>query len=181
MSWLIALLPLQFTIILLFFKIPSFPIPIFLIPSTSRHRNWNLLQALIYPIVSSLLWAIPGTGGLPPLFKESKSIPFSAKVLCYFNKIKVNVKQVDIKLSSAESKEWIKNEALDVTGVVVPVDVSCFWLEVILEDDQEEIIDLKDLEIKVGFTPRVKSQNKEDEKVVLYFVGGGYVIGSPLV
>lgn len=62
--WLFALLPLHLSAIAasLF---TSLPIPLAL-DASPKYPHWSLAQRVVYPLISRLVWAVAGAGGLPP-------------------------------------------------------------------------------------------------------------------
>lgn len=174
LCWILFCLPLHVISILLY-KFTSAPIPDFLVQASIQHKNWNLYQSLFYPIITRLLYAI-ASSGLPPL-EDSRNVPFSSKVVAHFDKNKIDVRQEDIRLPK-DLGTWFRDEAVDIRGIVIPMEVNSFWLEV-----RKGEMELKDLEMKIGATPT--SRKKDGERVILYLVGGGYIVGggvgSPLM
>lgn len=173
LSWILFCLPIHIISVLLY-KFTSAPVPDFLVQASVKHKNWNLYQSLFYPIITRLLYAIASTG-LPPS-TDSRVVPLSSKIVSYFDEVKIDVRQEDIRLPK-DLSNWFRDEAVDFRGVVVPMEVNSFWLEA-----KKGEMDLKDLEIKIGALP---SRKKYGERVILYLVGGGYIvgggIGSPLM
>lgn len=86
--------------------------------------------------------------------------------------VRVAVRQDDVRLSKA-AQEWVRGEAVDPREEVVCGDVPCFWLEAVKEGEVHSV--REDMEVKKGGV-----RARDGEKVILYFVGGGYIRGNPV-
>jgi acetyl esterase/lipase len=75
------------------------------------------------------------------------------------------MKPVDLAFASKnEEKRWIKEEAVDPSGKIVPQKfLAGFWIK-----------------SKTASRPSMSSKTRRQPEVVLYLVGGGYITGHPL-
>ncbi|KAK4706034.1 hypothetical protein P7C70_g182, partial [Phenoliferia sp. Uapishka_3] len=164
LSWVLFTFPLHIFIVLLLHFIPSFPIPVHV---PGRYRSWTIIQRICYPLVSRSIWAIAAMGGAPSdvSFTSERTIPISSRVVEWVGSTFLGWEKVRIWVDDVEPKvkgeTWVRGQALDPRGEVLPVTVPCFWLE-------------RDVEEVAGWR-----KARDGERVVLYFVGGGYISGGP--
>ncbi|KAM0792478.1 hypothetical protein ACM66B_005152 [Microbotryomycetes sp. NB124-2] len=119
-----------------------------------------------------MIWAITDIGS-PPHYSPQQERTYNASLVyvqhlafwsdgTFGSKIRIE----DCELSQDDSKTWLASEALDPHGIVQPTRVPLFWFE----SNQKQPTPVIEHECR---------RARPGERVILYFMGGGYVIGSP--
>lgn len=174
MSWVLLLLPLHFALCIgTLLPCPSSfkPSPS-LLPGDSH--GWTPLQRLFLPLVKRFIWALTDIGGAPQLTPEQER-SWSARIVALQHAVFGDEGSRDVQLEvedcypgdEAWKKEWIKGEAVDPRGLVKPGAVPMFWFE-------KSAPSGKSIEDGAWRSRRARA----GERVVLYFVGGGYCHGE---
>ncbi|KAK4058663.1 hypothetical protein OIO90_000107 [Microbotryomycetes sp. JL221] len=145
--------------------------PEWLLPG-DRH-GWTFWQRLSYPFVKRMIWAITDIGSPPHYTPEQERtynaplvfvqhLAFWSDATLFSSRLRIE----DCVLEDYDRMSWIQKEAIDPHGIVRPTRVPLFWFE---SKSHPELPDVKE-------GPR---RARPGERVLLYFMGGGYVIGSP--
>lgn len=174
LAWVIALLPLHFTLVLSTLLLPR-PLqpPQWLLPGAKQ--RWTTAQRLALPIVKRAIWALTDVGGAPRLSPEQERRWIGwlvrALELAYQDggdRVRLSVEDCSPG-DEAWRQRWIKDEAIDPRGLVQPVAVPMFWFDARVGSAHAES----------GAWGSRRAKN--GERVVLYFVGGGYCYGKPVL
>ncbi|SCZ97011.1 BZ3500_MvSof-1268-A1-R1_Chr4-2g06929 [Microbotryum saponariae] len=180
--WVVLLIPIHVLLcILVALGCPiESVVPTGLYPVTHKH-SWTLLQSIFYPILKRLIWSITDVGGAPRFSDdEARTIPrwtvwLLRVVYPGSERVVVHVEDaepsnegalgLDVELVDASTSIYYRGEAYDPSGVILPSSVPLFWFEQPRQEQKSHVAGRR-----AG--PR--------ERVVLYFVGGGYSYGSPI-
>ncbi|BGP14061.1 hypothetical protein JCM10213_002356 [Rhodosporidiobolus nylandii] len=148
-------------------------LPAFLSPG--KKQGWNPQQRLVYPLLRRIIWAvcdIGSPGALTPA--EEHEVPWWAWALERFTvlvgggaSVKVDVRDAELP-QEAQEGGWVKEEVLDPRGRITFEPVPVFWFE---RDGEEATA--------AGMGDWRWRARGETDRVVLYFVGGGFVTGNP--
>ncbi|GJN88377.1 hypothetical protein Rhopal_001343-T1 [Rhodotorula paludigena] len=173
--WVLSLVPLHLALVALALSPPverALP-PLF---CPGKRQRWNPQQRLVYPLLRRLIWAVcdvGSPGALTP--SEERGIPLWAWLLEEFSvrvgggaRVIVDARDAELPVRAKE-RGWIKGDVVDPSGIVDFKPVPCFWFE--REGEQASAAG------RTGWD-RWKARD-ERERVVLYFVGGGFVTGNP--
>ncbi|GAA5871637.1 hypothetical protein JCM8547_007104 [Rhodosporidiobolus lusitaniae] len=172
--WLVLTLPLHLTLVVL----SLLPLSRALLPSFLYHgklQRWNPQQRLVYPLLRRLIWAIcdvGSPGALTPA--EEHEVPLWAWLLEKTTVLlgggaKVSVDVRDGRLpDKAQEDGWVKGEARDPRGEVGFEEVPLFWFE--REEQRGE---------GYGKGEEYWRARGDKDRVIVYFVGGGFVTGNP--
>ncbi|SCV69526.1 BQ2448_2546 [Microbotryum intermedium] len=180
--WVVVLIPVHVLLcILVALGCPiKSMVPASLYPVTQKH-GWTLLQSICYPIVKRLIWAITDVGGAPRLSDdEVRTIPRwtvwllrviypgSENVVVHCEDAEPSNEGalgLDVELVDASTSIYYQGEAYDPSGIILPSSVPLFWFEHAGNEQKSHI---------------AGRRADPGERVVLYFVGGGYSYGSPI-
>ncbi|GAA6001165.1 hypothetical protein JCM10207_007440 [Rhodosporidiobolus poonsookiae] len=175
LSWVLATLPLHLFLTALSL-LPLFHqhiLPSWLSPG--KKQRWTPAQRLVYPLLRRLIWAvcdIGSPGALTPA--EATEVPLWGWALEVFTvyvgggaKVTVQVKDGALP-KRAEEDGWVKGEVRDPRGKIGFESVPLFWFE---REGEERTA------VGVG-AERWKARGPKD-RVIVYFVGGGFVTGNP--
>ncbi|BGP22981.1 hypothetical protein JCM10295v2_001872 [Rhodotorula toruloides] len=172
-AWVLSLLPLHLVLVFLSLFPPiQRVLPLWLVPG--KLQGWNPQQRLIYPLLRRLIWAVCDVGQPGSLTPSGpRNVPIWAWLLEAFTvrfgggaRVELDVADVEMPRRAVE-EGWIKGGVVDPRGVVEFETVPCFWFE-------------REGESKVGRGGGRWRARSENERVILYFVGGGYATGSPV-
>lgn len=141
--------------------------PAWLLPGADL--GWTRWQRLCMPFLRRMIWAITDVGSAPDLSPEEERswtgwIVKAQHWIFGDGTHHVNVAVEDC--PPAAEDEWIKDEAADPRGLVKPAPVPMFWFDAGSADQP--------------MGGQASRRAKEGERVVLYFVGGGYAYGASL-
>lgn len=167
-AWVLSLLPLHLFLVLLSL-LPLFyrALPPYLVPG--KRQRWNPQQRLIYPLLRRVIWSVCDVGQPGSLTPSGpRTVPFWAWALEEFTvrigggaRVELDVRDVEMPRRARE-EGWVKGEVVDPRGRVEFGTVPCFWFERSGEGEGAG-----------KGRGRCKARS-EKERVILYFVGGGY-------
>ncbi|BGP30255.1 hypothetical protein JCM10296v2_002007 [Rhodotorula toruloides] len=172
--WVLSFLPLHLFLALLSLFSPFYrTLPTWLVPG--KRQRWNPQQRLIYPVLRRVIWSVCDVGQPGSLTPSGpRNVPFWAWLLEEFTVRVGGGARVELDVRDAEMPQrarevgWFKGEVADPRGRVEFGPVPCFWFERKGESERAE-----------RGRGRWKARS-EKERVILYFVGGGYATGSPV-
>lgn len=167
-AWVLSLLPLHlFLVFLSLFPLARGLLPHWLLPG--QLQRWNPQQRLVYPLLRRAIWAVCDVGSPGSLTPSGpRDIPTWAWALEEFTVrvgggARVELDIVDAEMPQRAVREgWVKGDVVDPRGVVKFAPVPCFWFERSGEKGA------------TGAGAHRWKARCEDERVILYFVGGGY-------
>ncbi|ORY55319.1 Alpha/Beta hydrolase protein [Leucosporidium creatinivorum] len=171
LAWVLLLIPFHFILAIstLLLPRPLHPPPS-LLPGETQ---WTFFQRLLLPLVKRVIWAITDVGGAPRLTpqQERRWIGWLVALLDFAYQdggANVSLAVEDcVPGDAAWQRRWIKDEASDPYELVHPGPVPMFWFDARAGSE----------DVSVG--ARGSRRARDGERVVLYFVGGGYCYGSP--
>lgn len=173
--WFAASLPLHLTLLAISVLAPRRIDTRILCPLSGFHPRWNAQQRLAYPLLRRIIWALADVGSADALTPNAEfKYPWWAWGLEEFTVRIGGGARVDVETSrvalpkAARDAGWFVGDALDPEDRVRPEPVPCFWFQ--RRDTRSE---------SAAFT-RIASTQKtgrvdKPERIILYFVGGGYV------
>ncbi|GAA5969996.1 hypothetical protein JCM11641_000224 [Rhodosporidiobolus odoratus] len=174
LTWVALTFPLHLWLVgLSLLPVSRFFLPTFLYPG--KKQRWTPPQQLVYPLLRRIIWAvcdIGSPGALTPA--EEHEVPGWAWALERFTVLvgggaSVKVEVLDFEMPKRAWEDgWVKGEVLDFRGRIQVEKVPVFWFE--SEEDEGSA--------SGQGTERWEARGKDD-RVVLYFVGGGFVTGNP--
>ncbi|GAA5906173.1 hypothetical protein JCM8208_000653 [Rhodotorula glutinis] len=177
--WVALTFPLHLSLVALSTVpiLPSF-LPDALHPA-GTNQGWTLPQRVVYPLLRRLIWAVcdvgsPGT--LTP--SDARAVPAWARALEEFTvrvggAARVAVEVEDVALPEQARRDgWVQGDVLDPAGIVDFEPVPCFWFE------RDEATSHSSRRREVSSSSRWSARDKH-ERVIIYFVGGGFVTGNP--
>ncbi|GAA6060975.1 hypothetical protein JCM10212_006557 [Sporobolomyces blumeae] len=149
--------------------------------------SWTLIQRFVYPLLRRVIWAIADVGDPNDLTTSpdpltSDSIPSWALALEWFTvsvgggaKVAWSVETVTSVPKDAVDHGWVTSAVEDPAREVEFAPVKLYWFERTDSSDSK------------GSHPATTNDDKRDERmprhrderVVVYFIGGGFVCGSP--
>ena len=176
LAWVALTFPLHLSLVALS-ATPLLPalLPDVLVPG--RTHGWTLAQRVVYPLLRRLIWAVcdvgsPGT--LTP--SDARAVPWWAAALEAFTvhiggarHVAVEVEDVALP-KQARRDGWVQGDVLDPAGVVEFEPVPCFWFE----RDEVTAAAAGSRRHEVSSASRWSARSKH-ERVIIYFVGGGFV------
>ncbi|GAA5929568.1 hypothetical protein JCM3775_002378 [Rhodotorula graminis] len=179
LAWVAITFPLHLSLVAL----SAVPILPSLLPDALRlpgtDQGWTLPQRVVYPLLRRLIWAVcdvgsPGT--LTP--SDARAVPWWARALEDFTvrvggapHVAVEVHDVALP-EQARRGGWVRGDVLDPAGVVDFEPVPSFWFE------RDEVTASSSRPREVSPSSRWSARDKH-ERVIIYFVGGGFVTGNP--
>ncbi|GAA5829595.1 hypothetical protein JCM11251_000213 [Rhodosporidiobolus azoricus] len=169
--WVLCTLPAHlFLVALSCLPLSRYLLPSWLYPGKKQH--WRPQQRLVYPILRRFIWAIcdiGSPGALTP--SEAKESVWWGTLLEWVTVVlgggaRVDLEVVDVELPARAKEEgWVKGDVVDPGGLIDFRTVPMFFFE-------------RAGEVHGPGDERWKARGEED-RIVLYFVGGGFVTGNP--
>lgn len=165
-TWMLITLPLHLTLLLASIVVGPTQTYERICSLACFHPLWNPRQRLVYPLLRRAIWAIADIGSADALTPNAKfKFPWWAWALEEFTvrvgrgaRVRLRTSEVGMPAQAVESG-WIQGDVVDMAGETEFEPVPCFWFE------REDRRGLRSVYRKAD----------EDERIVLYFVGGGYV------
>ncbi|GAA6026814.1 hypothetical protein JCM8097_005880 [Rhodosporidiobolus ruineniae] len=174
LAWVVSTLPLHLFLVGLSL-VPFFHhrLPDFLSPG--KKQRWNPQQRVVYPLLRRVIWAVSDVGNVGDLTPSSPDRPvwwgtLLEKVTVVVGggaKVHLDIRKVRLP-DEAEGKGWVEGEVRDPRGRIGFEEVPLFWFE---REGEERTA--------VGRGGDRWKARSEKDRVVVYFVGGGYVTGNP--
>ncbi|GAA5989108.1 hypothetical protein JCM10908_001161 [Rhodotorula pacifica] len=176
-AWLVFTLPLHLALLAASLVAPSPSHRAVLCRLGEFHPTWNPQQRLVYPLLRRVIWAIADIGSADALTPNARfKFPWWAWALEEFTvrvgrgaRVRLETTEVEMPAQAWEHG-WVQGDVVDSAGEVQFGAVPCFWFE---RDDR------KARGTSTGAEHSLARKARENERIVLYFVGGGYVTGSP--
>ena len=165
-TWLLLILPVHFTLLLASIVVVPTRTHESICSLADFHPLWNPQQRLVYPLLRRAIWAIADIGSADALTPNAKfKFPWWAWALEEFTvrvgrraRVRLQMSAVEMPAHASEA-DWIQGDVVDMAGETEFETVPCFWFE---------------REGRGGSRDVCRTAGK-DERIVLYFVGGGYV------
>ncbi|GAA5862964.1 hypothetical protein JCM3774_006702 [Rhodotorula dairenensis] len=174
-AWLLLTLPAHLALLFASLVAPSPLHRHWICTVADFHPLWNSRQRLVYPLLRRTIWAIADVGSADALTPNARfKFPWWAWALEEFTVrigrgARVQLQATEVELPRlARTLGWVQNDGmLDPSGQVGFGPVPCFWFE------------RADLGGPSSTKDSIDRRASKGERIVLYFVGGGYVTGSP--
>lgn len=165
-TWLLLTLPVHFTLLLASIVVVPTQTYEWICSLADFHPLWNPQQRLVYPLLRRAIWAIADIGSADALTPNAKfKFPWWAWALEEFTvrvgrgaRVRLQMSAVEMPAHASEAG-WIQGDVVDMSGETEFESVPCFWFE---REGR-------------GGSWNVCRRAGKDERIVLYFVGGGYV------
>ncbi|BGP46252.1 hypothetical protein JCM10450v2_002092 [Rhodotorula kratochvilovae] len=174
LCWVALTLPTHLLLVVLSLTPLALVLPAALVPG--KKQRWTPPQRLVYPLLRRLIWAVcdvGAPGALTP--SEARNVPLWAWALEEFTvrvgrgaRVCLDVRDAALP-QQARDEGWVTGDVVDHVGVIEFETVPCFWFE---REGEERTAVAREGE------DRWRASH-EDERVIVYFVGGGFVTGNP--